>query len=271
MDFLKYRGALSHLFCLMASVLLLGGCSGSKTLNPQQYSEKSLNKFFSVIGSSGLREAYYLTHPVFQSNTPFRTLLELDAVYGLKNNQGVELSSMTLDSKKIVSVEGAVILSDSISVPFMTKFSKDEKSVGVNPWKMIYIEFNMKKFFENQGMVEPDSDVMLSLVKKYFLLFHGDLKRLQLSDFYDSCSRYWKTKTSLDQMEQAFQPLINNRFLTQDFRDASFVLNYQSGVRDTGILVTAGNIVGSSIIEFHMEFFFESGQFRPINFNLKQL
>ena len=62
-------------------------------------------------------------------------------------------------------------------------------------------------------------------------------------------------------MEQLFRPLINERFLSQDFRNATFSPNYKSGLRNSGILVAGGNILGSSKIEFYMEFFYESGQF----------
>ncbi len=271
MDSPRYLGALSHLFCLVAVVIFLAGCSNSTKSSPQELSTKSVDNFFEIIRSSGLRQAYYSTHPLFQSNTTFRTLLELDTIYGFKHNEGIELLELSLDKENIVSMNGNVNLADSLVVPFKAKFSTDKNSVGVNPWKMIYIEFNMKKFFENQGMVVPDSDAMLSLAKRYFLLFHRELKRLQLKGFYDSCSKFWTSKISLEQMERVFQPFINDRFLTHDFRTSNFELNYQSGLRDTGILVISGNIVGLSKIQFHMEFFFELGHFRPINFNLKQL
>ena len=42
---------------------------------------------------------------------------------------------------------------------------------------------------------------------------------------------------------------LNDRFLTEDF-EMRTLLNYQSGLRDTGILVAVGNVVGSSKINF---------------------
>ena len=108
---------------------------------------------------------------------------ELDSIYGLKQNQGIELSKLSLDKKMIVSTSGSVSLVNSLNVPFQAKFSNHKNSAGVNPWKLIYIEFDMKKFFENQGMVEPDSDLILSIAKDYFLLFHSELKRFQLKGF----------------------------------------------------------------------------------------
>ena len=271
MDLRCYWSVYSHLLSLVVIMLFLAGCSGSKKSSPQEFSERSLFKFFNILRSSGLREAYYSTHPIFQSSSPFRTLKDLDSIYGLKQNQGIELSKLSLDKKMIVSTSGSVSLVNSLNVPFQAKFSNHKNSAGVNPWKLIYIEFDMKKFFENQGMVEPDSDLILSIARDYFLLFHSELKRFQLKGFYDSCSEYWRSKISLEKMELLFEPFLNDRFLTEDFRNANFVLNYQSGLRDTGILVAVGNVVGSSKIEFYMEFFFESGHFRPLNFNLKQL
>ena len=224
MDLRCYSSVYSHLLCLVVIMLFLAGCSGSKKSSPQEFSERSLFKFFNTLRSSGLREAYYSTHPIFQSSTPFRTLKELDSIYGLKQNQGIELSELSLDKKMLVSVSGTVSLEDSVMLPFRAKFSADKESVGVNPWKLTYINFDMKKYFENQGMVEPDREVLLNIAKRYFLLFHSELKRLQLEGFYNSCSEYWKSKISLEEMERVFRPLINDRFLSQDFRNANFTL-----------------------------------------------
>ncbi len=271
MDLFQSSRISYKLFFLLVIALLASGCTRSKKFSPKHYSEKSLHRFFRVIKSDGLKEAYYLTHSSFQSNTPFRILLDLDQIYSLQKNQGIEISETTVSSKNIISIEGVVNLDDSISVPFITKLSKEENSPAVNPWKIVYVEFNLRKFFESQGMVEPNSDMMLRLVKKYFLKFHSDMKRVQLRNFYNSCSSYWRSNISLNQMEVSFQPLMNSRFIEQDFRNANYSLNYQSGIRETGILVTKGNIIGSSTIEFYMEFFYELDQFRPINFNLKQL
>ena len=271
MVFRRYLKRYSYLSCWVITILFFGGCSTTNKTSPQEFSERSIRSFFNIIRSNGVREAYYSTHPVFQSNTTFRTFVELDTIYRLKQNQGIELSEFFLDKNMLVSVSGAVSLEDSVSVPFRAKFSLDKESLGVNPWKLTHIDFDMKQYFENQGMVEPDSEMLLTIVKRYFFLFHSELKRFQLEGFYNSCSEYWKSKTSLEQMERVFRPLINDRFLTQDFRNANFSLNYQSGLRDTGILVAGGSVIGSSKIEFYMEFFFESGQFRPFNFNLKQL
>lgn len=271
MGFRWYLGRFFKLFCSVIFLLQLAGCGNSKKLSPEEFSEKSVHDFFKILRHKGAREAYYSTHPIFQSNTPFRTLVELDTIYKLKQNQGIELSELSLNKKMLVLVSGTVSLEDSVSLPFRAKFSVDKESIGVNPWKLTYINFDMKKYFENQGMVEPDREVLLNIAKRYFLLFHSELKRLQLEGFYNSCSEYWKSKISLGEMERVFRPLINDRFLSQDFRNANFTLNYQSGLRDTGILVAAGSVIGSSKIEFYMEFFFESGQFRPFNFNLKQL
>ena len=271
MDFRRYLSRICYASCSVLILLSLSGCTNSSKTSPQEFSKKSVHEFFSVLRSKGVRQAYFSTHPMFQTNTLFRTLVEIDTIYGLKQNQGIELSELSLDKNMIVSTGGNLKLTDSISVPFQARFSLDEQSLGVNPWKLTYVDFDMKKYFENQGMVEPDSEMILKIVKRYFLLFHRDLKRLQLEDFYETCSKFWRSKISLDQMEQLFRPLINERFLSQDFRNATFSLNYKSGLRNSGILVAGGNILGSSKIEFYMEFFYESGQFRPINFNLKQL
>ena len=48
----------------------------------------------------------FQTHPMFQTNTLFRTLVEIDTIYGLKQNQGIELSELSLDKNMIVSTGG---------------------------------------------------------------------------------------------------------------------------------------------------------------------
>ena len=92
--------------------------------------------------------AYFSTHPMFQTNTPFRTLVELDTIYGLKQNQGIELSELSLDKNMIVSTGGNLKLTDSISVPFQARFSLDEQSLGVNPWKLTYVDFDRRNILK---------------------------------------------------------------------------------------------------------------------------
>lgn len=254
---------------LLCITFLMAGCFKEDQPNPEQISREALQEFFKEIKTRGIHEAYYLTHPVFQSRTPVSTLFELNAIYDFSKHEGLSLKRVHQDSKEVVSIAATLYLSNSLIVQLDSKFSEDSQSSKPHHWKMVFIEFNLKQYFEDQGMFEPSTEAQLALVRKYFFLFQRSARKRNFKDFYAECSNYWKYKFSLIEMNESYQSFINEKFLVSDFRKANFGLNHGSGFKSSGILALNGYISGPSRVDFLMEFFFESGQFRPILFSLK--
>lgn len=256
------------LVCLL-SIFGYGCVSQEDTISPQEQASRSLAQFFAELKSGGITNAYYLTHSLFQKETPLKVLDELNVLYKLREHVGITTRNISLDKKRIVSISATMQLTGSIGVNFESQFSEDLELKGPNKWRLVFIDFDLRNYLEEQGMVEPSREVMLEMAKKYFSLFQRSARKRDFKEFYDASSEYWKYKLSLMEMNQIFQPVLGRPFLSQDFRDARFEINYGSGVRENGLLVLNGYISGPSRVDFSIELFFESGQFKPVGFNLK--
>lgn len=260
-----------YVFCLLCFLIVFGyGClSKEDTISPQARAADSLTKFFQELKNGGIADAYYLTHPLFQRETQLKGLDELAVLYKLREHIGVIPKKVSLDKNRIVSISATMQLSGSISVDFESQFSEDQEFSGPNKWRLVFIDFDLRNYLEEQGMVEPSREVMREIAKKYFSLFQRSARKRDFREFYDASSAYWQYKISLMEMNQMFQPILNHPFLSQDFRAARFEINYGSGIRESGLLTLNGYISGPSRIDFSMELIYESGQFKPVGFNIK--
>lgn len=244
-------------------VLLCLGCSEEKK-DPAKEVQKEVLEFFRVLKEVGVSDAYYETHPKFQSATPMTEWYRMKRVYTLEEIENLEIQNVAVDRKNVGLVKGDFVMKDTAHMPVELKLLQHEER-----WKVIFLDMDLKGLFESRGMVPPNLESRIRLAQDQIRLFHKNAKKFHLKEFYDQSSRILTETTNVEQLNRTYAPLMVNRFLNEDMRKATVTLDARSGVLDTGVLFIKGRLTTSYTSDFEMEFLYEEGRWKIYRFEME--
>jgi hypothetical protein len=247
------------------TALLLSACSNEKEKQPAELVLEEIHKLQSLFKEGKFYDVYKETHSEFQNTTPYERFKLLCKVYKLDQITDQELEEPGF-TKNVGTVSGSLLDENRVALPVLMKFSQDNQQ-----WKLIHIEFDSRKYFENRGMQEPSRDDMLRLAKDWLQLFQKSTKKHNMKEFYESISDFWKLTATLEDMNHFYGPFfIHQQFKNERLDGAKLILHPSSGVKTNGVLFLKGRFESTHFsIDFEYEFFFEDFKWKPIRFDMK--
>jgi len=245
--------------------ILSGGCSLFEVEKPDKYLEGEVLRFFGSLKEKVIHDTYLSTHPQFREKTSLRDFSWLNKVYGLNQHQGFTTESIRYQ-KKLAEVSGILDLSDGSPLPVSLRLIPIKAPAE---WKIIHLSFDLRKYVESQGMVEPGLTEMNSIARRSLTLFQDSIRRYQMDSFYQPISRIWKASITLQEMNDHYARYMRDPFLSEDFSDGNLVLQASSGVREDGILNLKGRVVSNLNLIFDSDYFFENGRWNLIRFEIE--
>ncbi|MCO4784149.1 MAG: hypothetical protein KC646_17625 [Candidatus Cloacimonetes bacterium] len=234
-------------------------------LTPTQLLKPVIDRFIQSIKDDQITDAYYLTHPKFQKNSNLSEFHKLCKFYKLNTISGSQIDSFNI-TKTTAKATGNLNYKSYLDIPVVFSLGMDEKA-----FKIIHLDFDLKTYFENNGMIAPTLPQMTKIVEKTFKDFHGAARKGSMKEFYEGISTVWKDDMEPYELNDLYANLMISDFVKHNFKTTKIKVNPISGVNKSGILICTGSIHSDLSISFEFQYYFEDGDFKPLSVRVKLL
>ncbi len=230
------------------------------------------NEFFIHVKTKHYDDAYAMLSEDFRKSTPEEKFEKF-----LINNALTEYKSASWTDRSFENnmgkLEGTIATKTGGSIPLTINFIK-----GENGWKIysiykkptgIVTDDKSDSGEKKEKAQVPSKEDIVTMTQESTLLFANAINAKSMAGFYDNISKFWQGKTSVNELNKAFQPFMDAGIDFTVLKDLQPVFDKEPELSEYNELIIEGHYPTTpSVARFRNIYLNENGKWKLTGFHM---
>lgn len=236
---------------------------------------KSADKFFALIQTGKVEEAYNSTAREFQAAASLEVFQKFLEIATLDNFARASWTTRSI-SGNTGKLIGSIHTKEGGVVPIEIDFVKEE-----GQWKILRItkqtagisqkqkEAELEEAAPLMGKEVPSDETLAAMISESIWILGDGINKNDLANFYNHIAKIWQRQTDASSLKQAFYDFIDKKIDLTIIQGQTPVLSEPPAIDNDGVLRLKGYYATQPyIINFELGYLYEHPQWRLVAVNI---